>query len=220
MVTRAKILIVDDHEMVREGVRALLSREPAWEVCGEASSGREALALSLKTQPDVVIMDLLIPDLNGMDAARQLRKMIPSAAVLILSAHEDPEMIRAAFDAGVRAYLFKSQTRAHLVPAITALVDGQSYLTAEVSEALLNGLQSKSGDAGADAAPTDPGLTPRERETIQLLAEGRSNKEIAAALFISVKTVETHRAALMRKLNVDSLSELVRYAIRAKIIDP
>jgi len=214
-----RILIVDDHEMVREGVRALIASEPSWQVCGEAATGREAIAIALQTSPGIIIMDLLIPDLNGLDAARQLRKLLPSAAILILSAHEDPDIIHSAFDAGIRAYLLKSQTRAHLLPAISALAAGQSYLTPEVSAALLTRLRQKPGDPDSPV-PADRALTPRERETVQLLAEGRSNKEIASALFISIKTVETHRAAIMRKLNVQSLSELVRYAIRARIIEP
>ena len=213
----ASILIVDDYEMVREGLRALITTEPGWEVCGETASGREAVAMATALKPAIIIMDLLIPELNGLDATRQIRKALPATEILVLSAHEDTEMIRAAFDAGARAYLFKTETREHLIPAIHSILAQQPYLTARVSEALFSRL-------GQGAAPDNEVylaqlLTARERETIQLLAEGRGNKEIAAALAISVKTVDTHRAAIMRKLRLQSLSELIHFAIRARIIE-
>ena len=213
-MSAVRILVVDDHEIVRQGIVALIATQPGWEVCGEARTGREAVAMAVKLRPDVVVTDVLMPDLNGLDAARQIRKQVPSAEILILSGHEDAKLIQPAFEAGIRAYIFKSQARDHLVAAIKALVAGKPYLTPQVCEVVIHGIER--GGAGA---VRDAGLTGREREIIQLLAEGRSNKEVASELDISIKTVETHRASIMRKLNVDSLSELVLYAIRNKIIE-
>jgi DNA-binding NarL/FixJ family response regulator len=215
----ARILVADDHDIVRQGVCALVTSQPDWEVCGEARSGREAVRMAAELRPDVIIMDLLMPDLNGLDAARQIKKQVPSVEILVLSGHEDSELIQSVFDAGIRAYIFKSQARTHLVPAIAALLTRKPYLTSRISEVLFRRFEQQSA-GGEKEARADAGLTAREREIIQLLAEGRSNKEVASDLAISVKTVETHRASIMRKLNLDSLSDLVRYAIRNKIIEP
>jgi len=215
----ARILLVDDHDIARQGLRGLIASRPGWEVCGEARTGREGLRIAAEMRPDVVIMDVLMPDLNGLDAARRIKEQLPSVEIVILSGHEDEALIQPAFDAGIRAYIFKSQARAHLIPAVTALLAHKSYLTAEVSKALHPGPPRP--PAGTDSAHRAiVALTARERETIQLLAEGRSNKEVASALTISIKTVETHRASIMRKLSLESLSDLVRYAIRNKVIEP
>jgi DNA-binding NarL/FixJ family response regulator len=220
-MTTARILVVDDHDIVRQGVCALITSEPGWEVCGEARSGREALRLAAELRPDIIVMDLLMPDLNGLDAARQIKKHLPSVETLILSGHEDADLIQAVFDAGIRAYIFKSEARTHLVPALTALLARKPYLTSRVSEVLFRRFEDQTGGGGGEKqGRIDTALTAREREIVQLLAEGRSNKEVAASLAISTKTVETHRASIMRKLNLDSLSDLVRYAIRNKIIEP
>ena len=218
-MTTARILVVDDHDIVRQGVCALVTSQADWEVCGEARSGREAIRMAAELRPDVVIMDLLMPDLNGLDAARQIKKHLPTVETLILSGHEDSELIQSVFDAGIRAYIFKSEARTHLVPAVTALLARKPYLTARVSEVLFRRFEEQAA-GGEKQGRTDAGLTAREREIVQLLAEGRSNKEVASGLAISTKTVETHRASIMRKLNMDSLSDLVRYAIRNKIIEP
>jgi DNA-binding NarL/FixJ family response regulator len=218
-MTTARILVVDDHDIVRQGVCALIVSQPGWEVCGEARSGREALRMAEESRPDVIVMDLLMPDLNGLDAARQIKKHLPAVETLILSGHEDSELIQSVFDAGIRAYIFKSEARTHLVPAITALLTRKPYLTARVSEVLFRRFEEQAA-GGEKQARADTALTAREREIVQLLAEGRSNKEVASNLAISTKTVETHRASIMRKLNLDSLSDLVRYAIRNKIIEP
>ena len=213
----ARLLLVDDHDIAREGVRALIGSQPGWEICGEARTGRQALRMAASLRPDVIVMDLLMPDLNGMEAARQIKKKLPSAEILLLSGHEDGELIQPAFDAGIRAFIFKSQARTHLVSAIAALLAGKPYLTPRTSELLSRryGQQQPAGvEEGSHAA-----LTPREREIIQLLAEGRGNKEVASSLAISIKTVETHRASIMRKLDLDGLGDLVRYAIRNKIIE-
>jgi DNA-binding NarL/FixJ family response regulator len=209
MPPSARILLVDDHEIARQGVASLIAAQPGWQVCGEAADGREGLRLAVELKPDVVVLDMLMPGLNGLDAARLLKKQVPAAQLLILSGHEESTLIRPAFDAGVRAYILKSQARTHLIPAISALLAGILYLTPEVSQVLR-----------ADAIDNPPPntLTPREREIIQLLSEGMANRDIAGELGISTKTAETHRASIMRKLRVESLADLVLYAIRNKII--
>jgi DNA-binding NarL/FixJ family response regulator len=214
-----RILVVDDHDIVRQGVCALIAAQPDWIVCGEARTGRDAIRLSAELTPDVIVMDLLMPDLNGIDAARQIKKQLPNTEILVLSGHEENELIQSVFDAGIRAYIFKSQARSHLVPAITALLAHKPYLTSKVSEVLFRRFEQQATGQEKEGR-TEAALTAREREIVQLLAEGRSNKEVASSLTISIKTVETHRASIMRKLNLDSLSDLVRFAIRTKIIEP
>jgi len=214
-----RILVVDDHDIVRQGVCALLSAQPEWIICGEAKNGREAIRKAEELRPDVVIMDLLMPDLNGIDAGRQIKKLLPATEILVLSGHEETELIQSVFDAGIRAYIFKSQARTHLLPAVEALLAHKPYLTTPVSEVLFRRFEQQASGQEKESR-TEIALTAREREIVQLLAEGRSNKEVASSLVISVKTVETHRASIMRKLNLDSLSDLVRFAIRTKIIEP
>jgi DNA-binding NarL/FixJ family response regulator len=214
----ARILVVDDHDIVRQGVTALIETQPGWTVCGEAQTGRQAVLMASELRPDIIIMDILMPDLNGVDAARQIRKAVPSAEILIFSGHEDDHLIQPSFDAGVRAYIFKSQASTHLVPAITSLLAGRPYLTPQVSGILFHQFD-KGPSKSEPGRRSETSLTGREREIIQLLAEGRSNKEVASLLDISTKTVETHRASIMRKLGIESLSDLVLYAIRNKIIE-
>ncbi|HEX4086110.1 MAG TPA: response regulator transcription factor [Chthoniobacteraceae bacterium] len=207
-----RILLADDHDIAREGVRALVASHPGWEVCGEARAGRDALRLAAELKPDVLVTDVLMPDLNGVDVARQIRKDLSATEIVILSGHEDDALIQQAFDAGVRAYVSKSEARVHLIPAIEALLARKPYLTVRVAEVLMRDYK------GPAAGSADP-LTAREREIVQLLAEGRSNKEISSTLDIGVKTVETHRASIMRKLNLNGLSDIVLYAIRHKIVE-
>jgi len=217
-MSAARILLVDDHDIARQGVSALITGHAGWEVCGEAQTGREAVQMAADLQPDVIVMDMLMPDLNGLDAARQIRKRVPGAEILVLSGHEDARLIQPAFDAGIRAYIFKSQARQHLVPAIASLLARKPYLTSEVSGVLFERTGPGQSKVEIERRP-DAALTGREREIIQLLAEGRSNKQVAALLEISIKTVETHRASIMRKLNIESLSDLVLFAIRNKIVE-
>ena len=209
---KVRLLIADDHEIVRDGVRALIQRQPAWEVCGEAATGREAVIEAGKLHPDIIVMDIGMPELNGLDATRQIKRALPKCEVLIFTANETEEIVRNVFKAGARAYLLKSEASKHLVPAIEALCKHRTYFSSKVSELVFAGYLRD--DTRAD----DLALTPRERETVQMVAEGKSSKEIAAILGISVKTVETHRAAVMRKLDLRSVADLVRYSIRNGIV--
>jgi DNA-binding NarL/FixJ family response regulator len=207
-VTEARIFIADDHEIVREGVRALIQRHAGWEVCGEAATGREAVAEACKLQPDIIVMDIGMPDLNGLEATRQIKLALPKIEVLIFTANETEEIVRSVFKAGARAYLLKSEANKHLIPAIEALCKHRTFFSSKVSELVFAGYLKD------DAGMGDPRLTPRERETVQLVAEGKNSKDIARIQGISVKTVETHRATIMRKLKLDSVADVVRYAIR------
>src|SRR5271166_6981928 len=173
-----RILVVDDHDIVRQGICALIAAQPEWIVCGEARTGRDAIRLAAELSPDIIIMDLLMPDLNGIDAARQIKKQLPSTEILVLSGHEETELIQTVFDAGIRAYIFKSQARGHLVPAITALLAHKPYLTSKVSEVLFRRFEQQAAGQEKEGR-TEAALTAREREIVQLLAEGRSNKEVA-----------------------------------------
>jgi len=213
-MTKVRILVADDHEIVREGLRALIQQNPAWEVCGEAVNGREAVEQAEMLKPDIVIMDIGMPELNGLDATRRIRRVLPRTEILIFTANETEEIVRHVFKAGARAYLLKAEANKHLIPALEMLCKHRTYFSSKVSEMIFADYLTGSGEA------EDIILTPRERETVQLIAEGKSNKEIATIFGISVKTVETHRAAIMRKLRLDSVAALVRYAIRNGIIQP
>ena len=211
-----RILIADDHELFRRGVAAELSQVPGWSVAAEATNGRDAVALAASLKPDVVVLDLTMPELNGLEAARQILLADSSARVLILTAHESEQLVREVLSAGAKGYVLKSDAGRTLVTALQALLEGTSFFTSNVASMVLDGyLRSES----RDAVPAQT-LSAREREIVQLLAEGSSNKDIARALNISVKTAETHRSNVMRKMGFDSLAELVRYAIRNNIIEP
>ncbi len=207
-----RVLIADDYEIVREGLRALLAREKGLEVCGEAGTGREAVERAAGLQPDVVLMDIVMPELNGLEATRQIKRARPETEILVFTSNETEETVRNVFKAGAKAYLLKSETTRHLVPAITALSAHRTYFSSKVSELIFASYLGEGKFAEA------PALTGREREIVQLVAEGKINKEIAVILGVSVKTVEAHRAAIMRKLKLESAAELVRYAIRNGII--
>ena len=212
---KLRILLADDHDIVRHGVRMLIEKEAAWEVCGEAADGRKAVALTEQLTPDVVVMDMGMPELNGLDAARQIKRSLPKTEVLIFTGEESEQLIHEVFAAGARSYILKSDINSHLVAAIRALGEHKHYFTNRISEIVF--ARYVDGESGAGKEKTE-GPTPREREIVQLLSEGKSNKDVAALLGISIKTVETHRAAVMRKLRLDSFADLVRYAIRNKII--
>jgi|SRR5579872_4720502 len=211
-----RILIADDHDIIRKGVRAVLSSRPGWEVCAEAATGREAVARAEEHRPDIVVMDISMPELNGLEAARQIRKMLPKTEVMILSLHFSDQLVREVLDAGAHGYILKSDADEDLLKAVEALANRRSFFTSGAAELILDGTREK----GSSTTLMRNRLTAREREIVQLLAEGKSSKEVAVSLFISVKTAETHRANIMRKLEVHSVSELVRYAVKNHMIEP
>jgi DNA-binding NarL/FixJ family response regulator len=210
-----RILVVDDHAVVRRGVRSLLESHEDWEVCGEATTGRDAVEQSRRLRPDVVVMDVSLPELNGLDATRQILKDCPETEVLVLTMHQSEELARDVLQAGARGYVLKSDADENLIAAVDHLRQHKPFLTSTVTEFVLDAYIRRDG-ANQDAARG--ALTAREREIIQLIAEGKSNKKAASALSISVKTIEAHRANIMRKLHLHSVSDLVRYAIRNKIV--
>ncbi len=212
-----RILLADDHEIVRRGLRAVLETQPGWQICGEVNDGRKAVEKALQLKPDVIILDISMPALNGLEATRQILKGLPNASVLILTMHDSEEMIRQVLDAGARGYLLKSDAGDELVAAVDALRRHKTYFTSKVDHVVLAGyLEHK---AQGREIRRDR-LTPRQREIVQLLAEGKTSKEVATALKMSVKTAETHRSNIMKKLDLHSVSDLVRYAIRNKMVEP
>ncbi|ANY77868.1 DNA-binding response regulator [Microvirga ossetica] len=211
-----RILLADDHDIVRRGLKDLLEQHVGWQVCAEASNGREAVELALQHRPQVAVIDLSMPELNGLEATRRIRQALPDTEVLIFTMHESEELIREVLGAGARGYLLKSDAVRQLIPAVESLSQKNPYFAGRVSAVVLDGFL-KGGQVTLEG-PTAERLTSREREVVQLLAEGKSNKQIARLLDLSVKTVETHRTAAMRKLELNSLPDLVRYAVRMQII--
>jgi DNA-binding NarL/FixJ family response regulator len=215
-----RILIADDHAIVREGLRKMLEEQPGWFVCGVASNGREAVEKARELKPDVLVLDFVMPELNGLEVTRQVRAVWPQTEVLILTMHESEQLIREVLDTGARGYVLKSDAGRDLVAAVEALRRHKPYFTTKVSEMVLTGyLRGTPAREEFEDAPRLR-LTGREREIVQLLAEGKSNKEVAQALNISVKTAETHRARIMAKLGLRSIGELVRYAVRNGMVEP
>jgi DNA-binding NarL/FixJ family response regulator len=212
----ARIVIADDHEMVRRGLLATLADVERWTVVAQADNGRAAAELVATHQPDIAILDLSMPELNGLDATRRILAARPETRVLILTAHESEQLVREVLAAGARGYVLKSDAGRILVRAVEALLEGQTFFTSKVARLVLEGYLR---GGGAEAQETAQTLSAREREIVQLLAEGASNKEVARALGISVKTAETHRSNIMRKMQFASLSDLVKYAVRNKIIE-
>lgn len=212
-----RIMVADDHEVVRKGLVALLQAQPDWQVCGEAGDGREAVEKAIQLKPDILILDIGMPSLNGLEATRQILKTIPNARVLILTLHDSDQVVREVLNAGARGFLLKSDAARDLVAAVEALRHDKTYFTSKVAAMVLEGYL-KGGTAGAIITPGRNRLTPREREIVQLLAEGKSTKEVAVALGLSVKTAETHRSNIMRKLQLHSVSDLVLYAVRNNIV--
>jgi DNA-binding NarL/FixJ family response regulator len=212
-----RILVADDHEVVRRGLCALLQSRPEWEICGEAADGREAVEKSQNLKPDAVIIDIGMPTLNGLEATRQILKTNPHIKVLVLTFHDSDQMIREVLDAGARGFLLKSDAARDLISAVQALRRDNTYFTSRVAEMVLEGYLKPPSKA-VPLAPLRSRLTPREREVVQLIAEGKSTKEVAVALQLSVKTAETHRSNIMRKLELHSVSDLVLYAVRNNIV--
>lgn len=212
-----RILIADDHEVVRDGLRALIEHEPGWEVCGTAATGLEAVESAKRLKPDIALLDMTMPELSGLEATRQIKRALPLTEVMVFSAHRSEDVVAQVFDAGAKSYICKADAGRHLVEAIRSLAEHKPFFTPEVSEILFS--RFLAADARRTNSASEQKLTTREREIVRLLAEGRSNKETAGLLGISIRTSETHRASLMRKLRLDSLPALVRYAIRNHIIE-
>jgi DNA-binding NarL/FixJ family response regulator len=212
-----RILIADDHELVRRGLKALLSSKPGWVVCAEAATGRAAIAMAEKHRPNVVVMDIAMPELNGLEAIRSISKTLPKTEFVVLSVHYSEQLVKEVIEAGAHAYVLKSDADLDLVLAVEALANHRPFFTASATDIILDGALKK------DSIPVGLSprrLTSREREIIQLIAEGKTSKEVANVLGISTKTAETHRANLMRKLELHSAVDVVRYAVRNSMFEP
>jgi DNA-binding NarL/FixJ family response regulator len=210
-----RILIADDHELARSGIRSLLETQPGWEICAEARDGREAVDCASRLRPDIFVLDIGMPNLNGLDAARQILAATPGARILILTIHDSEQVVREVLAAGARGFVLKSDAGRDLISAVEALQNHRSFFTSKVAQMMLDGYLRPQQESNASNQPV---LTPREREVIQLVAEGKSTKEVAIALSLSVKTAETHRTNLMRKLGLHSVADLTLYAVRNGIV--
>jgi two-component system response regulator NreC len=213
---KKKIIIVDDHEIVRDGIAALILQRPDMELSGMADNGQRACELALETSPDIVVMDLSMPVMNGIEATRKILEELPACKIIILSMHSDKRFVTEALKAGASAYLLKESASKELWKAIEVVGEEQTYLSPALTHLLLDDYRQQFVEENKDKAAQ---ITTREREVLQLIAEGQSTKEIANSLFISSKTVETHRRHLMEKLEVNSLAGLVKYAIRMGLTD-
>ena len=218
-MTQLRILIADDHEVLRAGLRNLLEKQAGWIVVGEARDGREAVSKAIELKPDIAVIDISMPSLNGIEATRQIVNSAVPTKVLILTMHESDSLVREVLVAGAQGYVLKNDTAHDLVAAVQSLTRNETFFTSKIARMVLDGYLKKHlppGDGDASA----PLLTARQREIVQLITEGKSNKEVAVALGISVKTVDTHRANIMRRLDCHSVSEIVRYAIKNGIVQP
>jgi DNA-binding NarL/FixJ family response regulator len=215
-VNPVRIVLADDHTVMRNGLRLLLERQPHLQVVGEAADGRQAVVLCESANADVVIMDIAMPNLNGIEAARQIVNRNPRTAIAILSMHSDESYVIRALKAGARAYLLKDSAETDLLSAVRALTEGKSFFSPAISKILVEDYMRQLESRGAE--DTYELLTNREREILQLLAEGRTNKEVANMLNLSLYTVETHRTHILQKLNLHSVPELILYAVRKRII--
>src|ERR1700735_5161932 len=214
-----RLLLADDHEIVRQRLRSMPEAQRDCQVVGEAADGRQAVVMTKELNPDVVILDIGMPALNGLEATRQILKMRPQTKVLILTMHESDPLIREVLDAGARGYILKTDAGRDLLAALQAVRRNKTFFTSRVAQMILDGFLKGDARPISDTQPKAGRLTARQREIVQLLADGKSSKEVAVALGLSVKTAETHRANIMRKLDCHCVSEVVRYAIRNKIIE-
>jgi len=217
---RVRILLADDHDVVREGLRKLLEGQPHWVVCGEALNGRQAVSMCQELKPNIAVLDISMPELNGVDASKQILKVSPETEILVFTMHESEQLVRNILAAGARGYVLKSDPAQNIIEAVASLAVHRPYFNMGVSETILAGyLNSMAKDMHSTRKRPGDLLTGREREILQLLAEGRSNKEIARCLAVGVKTVETHRSAIMRKIGGNSIVDVVRFAIRNHIVE-
>ena len=206
-----RILIADDHDVVRTGVRHIIEDQPGWSVVAEATNGKDAVAQAMATKPDVAILDYRLPLIDGIEATRQIRRRVPKVEVLIFTMRDDESLLREALSAGARSYVLKSDAGQHLISAVQSLAEHKPYFTDQASHVLLKNFLT-------EADKVQQVLTDRELVVVQLVAEGHSNKEAAAVLNVSIKTIETHRSSIMRKLNLTSSAALVRYAVRNNLV--
>lgn len=217
-MNRLRILVADDHEIVRRGLISLIKSHPDWEICAEADNGRQAVEKANQTRPDIAILDIGMPVLNGLEATRQILRDYPGVKILILTITDTDQAVQAVLDAGARGFLLKSDAARDLLTAVEALAHNKTFFTARVADLVLSGYLNRSARSTRSSEVSLLGLTSREREVVQLLAEGKSTKEVACHLNLSVKTAETHRSNIMRKLGLHSVSELVLYAVRNGIV--
>jgi DNA-binding NarL/FixJ family response regulator len=214
-----RAIVADDHEVVRRGVRALVESHPGWTVCGEAANGREAVRLAQELRPDLVVLDVTMPEMNGLEATRAIRSSVPGTEVILLTVHDSDQLLDQAMSAGARGYVLKDDAARHLIDAIDALSNHAPFVSSRTADRGGNGVvQERNAVVSRNGRVMS--LTQREREVLRLLAEGESNREVAERLSISAKTVETHRANVMRKLGASSIVDLVHYAIRNGIVAP
>ncbi len=214
---KVKLLVADDHKIFRQGIKKLLEEESDMQVVGEAADGREAVKKSTELKPDVILMDIAMANLNGLEATKQIKKVLPSIKVIMLTMHKNEEYILQSFQAGASGFILKEGAVEELVSAIRSIHQDKSFLSPTISKTLIDAYLRKM-ETGKTETPFDL-LTDREREVLQLIAEGYTNREVAKALFISVKTVEAHRAHIMQKLNIHDIAKLVKYAIQKGLVD-
>ena len=215
-----RLLVADDHELVRRGMRTIIEAQPGWSVAAEAIDGRQAVEKAKEVKPEVAVLDIGMPVLNGLEAARQIAKTEAKTKILIVTVHESDPLVRDVLAVGARGYVLKSDAGRDLVAAVNAVSNNKTYFTPKVAQIVEGGYLDRKNSQNVLSGGPASRLTPRQREIVQLLAEGKSSKEVAAALGLSIKTAETHRANIMTRLNCHSISELVCYAVRNHIIQP
>jgi DNA-binding NarL/FixJ family response regulator len=215
-VHNLRLVVADDHPLMRRGISDLLEAEPGWEVVAKASNGREAIDAVSKCKPDVLVIDLAMPELNGLTATREILRLFPELGVVLLTMHNTDQSVREVLESGARGYVLKSDAEQDLIAAVKAVAAGKPFFTANITEIVLKGYLNRT--ANSEPAKALSGLTTRERQVVQLLVEGKGNKDVALAMHLSVKTVEAHRSNINRKLAIRSTSDLVRYAVRNGIV--
>lgn len=213
------VLLADDHDVIRQGIRALLESHENFKVCDEAKNGEEAVNKAVKHRPNVAVLDISMPKMSGLDAARQIREQSPDTQVLIFTVHDTDSIIRDVLDAGAHGFILKTDASTHLIAAVEAIAQQNLYFSSGVSKFVIDSLVN-SAEWQVEESEYDSPLTARETEIVRLLAQGKSNKEVATSLFISVRTVETHRRTIFQKLKINAIADLVRYAIRHRLIKP